>query len=221
MLYALNKNNRKILAKRGAEGRCPTCKEKLIAKCGRIMAHHWAHPGEDCDPWHEHETDWHRYWKSLVPADCVEVTIEKNGKQHRADIITRKGIVIELQHSSISVDDIEEREKFYGEDMIWLFDVSECRPEPRYIDFGFGDKCLANAKEIRLRIQPKNDYHTFRWCHPRKSIAYAKANRYLEVGRDEILRLDKMYILKKCFEKGLLKPKSTFEDWLKRQCAAK
>ena len=148
------------------------------------------------------------------------MTIEKNGKQHRADIVTRKGTVVELQHSSISVDSIEARESFYGK-MIWLFDVSECRPEPRYIDFGFGDKCLANAKEIRLRIQPKNDYHTFRWCHPRKSIAYAKASCYLDVGRGEMLRLDKMYVQKKCFGKGLLKPKSSFEDWLKKECAAK
>jgi hypothetical protein len=220
MLYALNKNNRKILAKRGAEGRCPTCKEKLIAKCGRIMAHHWAHPGEDCDPWHEHETDWHRYWKSLVPADCVEVTIEKNGKQHRADIVTRKGTVVELQHSSISVDSIEAREDFYGK-MIWLFDVRECCPKPKYIDTPFGDTFLTNKKDIRLRLKPKDNIHTFRWCHPRKSIAYAKTNVYLDVGRDEIFGLQKMYIEKRCGGWGFLKPKSVFEDWLKMQCAAK
>ena len=220
MLYALDKNGLKILAERGVEGRCPTCKEKLIAKCGRIMAHHWAHPGEDCDPWHEPETDWHRYWKSLVPSECVEFTFEKNGKQHRADIITREGKVIELQHSSIIVDDIEEREKFYGEDMIWLFDARECCAEPQYHDTGFGGKILTNPNEFRLRLQPKNNYHLFRWYHPRKSIAYAKAKRYLDVGRDQILRLDEMSVQKKCFGKGLLKPKSTFEDWLKKQCAA-
>lgn len=219
MLYALNKNGRKILAKRDAEGRCPTCKEKLIAKCGRIMAHHWAHPGEDCDPWHEHETDWHRYWKSLVPADCVEVTIEKNGKRHRADIVTTKGIVIELQHSSISVDSIEARENFYDK-MIWLFDVSECCPEPKYFDFGSGELVLTNPKQFRLRIRPKGDHHTFRWCHPRKSIAFTNAPVYLDVGRNEIFRLDKMNLEKRCWGWGDLKPKIIFEDWLKKKCSS-
>lgn len=185
------------------------------------MAHHWAHPGKDCDPWHEHETDWHRYWKSLVPADCVEVTIEKNGKRHRADIVTRSGTVIELQHSSISVEDIEEREGFYGK-MVWLFDVSNCRPEPQYQwSVITGEKCETITKELRLRIRPKDDHHTFRWCHPRKSIAYTKTPVYLDVGRDEIFRLKKMYSEKRCGGWGILKSKSVFEDWLRKQCAVK
>jgi len=218
MLYALNNNGQKILATRGAVGHCPTCSETLTPKCGRIMVHHWAHPGEDCDPWHEHETDWHRYWKSLVPAECVEVTVEKNGERHRADIVTRKGKVVELQHSSISVDSIEDREGFYNK-MIWLFDVSACRPEPQYYDsIDSGEKREIITREIRLRIRSKDDHHTFRWCHPRKSIAYAKTPVYLDVGRDEIFRLKKMYIEKRCGGWGDLKPKTVFENWLKKEC---
>jgi competence CoiA-like predicted nuclease len=42
--------------------------------------------------------------------------------KHRADIRRCDGFVIELQHSSISVEDIEAREAFYG-NMCWLLDV--------------------------------------------------------------------------------------------------
>jgi competence protein CoiA len=216
MLDAINTNGRKVSARRGVIGFCPTCNEKLIPKCGRIMKHHWAHPGKDCDPWHEPETNWHLYWKKRVPKDCREVTIEKDGEKHRADIVTRNGTVIELQHSSISVDEIEKREKFYGK-IIWLFDVRECCPKPKYSDNGV-EPIIENKKEIRLRIRAKDDIHTFRWCHPRKSIAYAKANVYLDVGRNEIFGLKKMYLGKRCGGWGLLKPKSFFVDWLKKQC---
>ncbi|MEY2466184.1 MAG: competence protein CoiA, partial [Verrucomicrobiota bacterium] len=190
--------------------------EKLMPKCGHIIVHHWAHPGEDCDPWREHETDWHRYWKSLVPSNCTEVTIERNGAIHRADIVTKKGIVIELQHSSISVDSIQDREAFYGH-MMWLFDLRECRPEPKYEEMN-DRKYLINAKEIRLRLRPKDNHHTFRWCHARKSIAYAKAKVYFDVGGNEIFGLRKMYIEKRCGGWGLLKSKEIFESWLKKQC---
>ncbi len=219
MIYALNKNGRKVKAKSGLKACCPTCNEKLIPKCGRIIVHHWAHPGEDCDSWHEHETDWHRYWKSIVPADCVEVTIEKDGQKHRADIVTRKGTVIELQHSSISVSDIEKREEFYGQ-MMWLFDVRDCCGEPYYIEYE-GEKHLTYQKDIRLRLRPKDGHHTFRWCHARKSIAFAKAHVYLDVGGDEIFGLKKMYVEKKCAGWGIMKPKAFFEDWLKKECKAK
>jgi hypothetical protein len=42
---------------------------------------------------------------------------------HRADLLGNGGIVIELQHSPIGPDEIEQREEFYG-DMLWLFDAT-------------------------------------------------------------------------------------------------
>jgi hypothetical protein len=43
---------------------------------------------------------------------------------HRADIVGNGGVVVELQHSSISAEDIAAREAFYG-DMVWLFDATQ------------------------------------------------------------------------------------------------
>lgn len=205
-------------AKRGVAAWCPICGEKLIPKCGRIVTHHWSHRGEDCDSWREPETEWHRYWKGLVPEDCAEVTIEKNGQKHRADIVTPDGVVIELQHSSLGVEMIERREAFY-ERMIWLFDVRDCCPAPRYLPEYFNGEEPVNWSSIRLRLRRhKKGYHTFRWLHPRKSIAYTTAEAYLDVGQEHIFRLKKMWTEPPCGGWGLLKPKSLFEQWLLKKC---
>lgn len=100
---------------------CPLCSGRVIAKCGTRVTHHWAHEATtDCDPWSEPEGEWHRAWKSLVRPEQREVTMGP----HRADIVSASGQVIELQHSSISAEDIAERCAFYHP-MIWVFDVSK------------------------------------------------------------------------------------------------
>lgn len=109
---------------KGGRGVCPTCSGSVIAKCGQIMAHHWAHASQDdCDPWSEHVGPWHLSWQEPVQDQFVEVTIGP----HRADIRNAEGTVIELQHSSISPEDIAQREEFYG-DMVWVFDATERFP---------------------------------------------------------------------------------------------
>lgn len=218
MLFAVDQDRQKISATPKTEGWCPMCKEKLIPKCGRVVTHHWAHRGEDCDSWREPETEWHRYWKRLVPPEYSEVMIERNGARHRADILTKGGIVIELQHSPLAVDEIAEREAFYGK-MIWLFDVRACRPAHSEN----GIRLPGHAKEIRLRLRPKEGregFHTFRWVHPRRSIAYAQSPTYLDIGSDEIFKLEWMSNDTPCGGKGIIKPQETFESWLRRQCGA-
>jgi competence protein CoiA len=99
----------------GGRGVCPICDSKTIAKCGPRVMHHWAHYRvKDCDPWWENETQWHRDWKNRFPVDCREVShIAKDGEIHRADIKTPTGIVIEIQHSSMTDAERIFREEFY------------------------------------------------------------------------------------------------------------
>ncbi len=118
MLYAIDQRGQRILPSTDAIGTCQICGNGLIPKCGPILKHHWSHRAGDCDTWGETETVWHRWWKSRASPECCEVVIGN----HRADIRRHDGCVIELQHSSISVEDIEAREAFYG-DMLWLLDV--------------------------------------------------------------------------------------------------
>lgn len=85
---------------------------------------HWAHHGRrHCDPWWENETDWHRAWKSQFSENCREVVHfdEVTGEKHVADVKTRRGLVIELQHSAMPPEELQSREKFYGH-MIWIVD---------------------------------------------------------------------------------------------------
>lgn len=119
-LYAVDVNGRKIRAAPGLRGGCQCCGSSLQAKCGRINIWHWAHLAGDCDPWHEPESAWHLKWKECAPDDWCEVAMGP----HRADIRRDDGLVIELQHSLISAEEIEEREKFYDK-MVWLFDATK------------------------------------------------------------------------------------------------
>lgn len=100
----------------------------MIAKCGPRVMHHWAHTGRrNCDPWWENETQWHREWKNLFPESYREVShTAPDGEIHRADIKTPKGIVIEIQHSSMTDAERISRESFY-KNLVWIIDGSVFR----------------------------------------------------------------------------------------------
>src|SRR6266496_6003247 len=83
----------------GQKATCPLCNGNMIGKCGEIYVWHWQHHHDrNCDPWKEHETDWHRKWKAKFPNDWQEVIIENNDEKHIADIKTEDGVVIEFQN---------------------------------------------------------------------------------------------------------------------------
>lgn len=124
MKFGIDKKTReRIEAKKGHLAVCPCCDLDLIPKCGEFNIHHWAHKrGNNCDPWAEPETEWHRNWKDQFPGDWQEkirfdsVTNEK----HIADIcVPASKLVIEFQNSPISKAELESRERFYKK-MIWV-----------------------------------------------------------------------------------------------------
>jgi competence protein CoiA len=121
-------NDKRVEASLGARGVCPLCGSEMIAKCGPRVMHHWAHHRpKDCDPWWENETQWHRDWKNLFPLENREVShIAKDGEIHRADVKTPSGIVVELQHSTMTDTERQSRETFYG-NMVWVLDGSVFR----------------------------------------------------------------------------------------------
>lgn len=116
-------NGRRSEARTGARGTCPDCGAAMLAKCGTRVVHHWAHVSRrNCDPWWENETNWHREWKSKFPEECREVShTAPDGEIHRADIKTPTGIVIEVQHSTMTDQERESRESFY-QNLIWILD---------------------------------------------------------------------------------------------------
>jgi competence protein CoiA len=163
MIYAKHETGQRIEPTPGAKAICPTCNEEVIAKCGSINRWHWSHRGDtDCDPWSEHEGPWHLGWKEYFAPSEREIVIGP----HRADIRTKAGRVIELQHSPISAEDIREREEFYGPGMVWVVDASA----------------------FWKNLEPCSWGYIWRW--PRKSWLNAKRPLYFDVGdRNRLLRV--------------------------------
>jgi competence protein CoiA len=121
MKYAII-NDEKLEATPKSKARCHCCSEQLIAKCGSINVWHWSHfPKRHCDNWWENETIWHRHWKSHFSKEEQEVVLfdKLSGEKHIADIKTSKGLILELQNSPISEDELLSREIFY-DDMFWI-----------------------------------------------------------------------------------------------------
>lgn len=116
-------NGQRQEAKPGLSANCQACDHPLIAKCGELRVHHWAHKRHlDCDPWWENETEWHRAWKNQFPADWQEIIHRAgDGERHIADVKTHAGWVIEFQHSNIATDERLSREAYY-QHMIWVVD---------------------------------------------------------------------------------------------------
>ena len=174
MLYAESSSGEKILATKHGRAFCPFCKTVTIAKCGEINPHHWAHESiKVCDEWFESESKWHLHWKSLFPKEFIEVTIQKNEKRHRADIIGYNGTVVELQHSPISPTVINDRELFY-ENMIWLFDMASKR-------HSFTRKAQISETEF-----------SFKWSYPRWSLIMCKKPLYFDFGTKKMLCVTKL-----------------------------
>lgn len=151
MVYAIDENGLRIPAMRGMRAKCPCCRETVLARCGDLKVWHWAHADAPlCDPWWESETEWHLSWKRHVPPERAEVPMG----EHRADLLAPDGAVVELQHSPISIQEIHERERFYGPKMIWLLD---------------GEVFRGN-----FRVQRVGDGARFHWSWPRLTWLYAK-----------------------------------------------
>ena len=117
-------DGKKIIAKPGLIGHCPSCGSELIPRCGNIKIHHWAHKSKKmCDNWWENETQWHRDWKNHFPNEWQEVVqIADDGEKHIADVKTKEGWVVEFQHSYLKHEERESRNKFYNPNLIWIVD---------------------------------------------------------------------------------------------------
>lgn len=157
MIFAL-KNGERIEPTPKDKALCPICNEEVIAKCGSIKVWHWSHRSlNDCDTWSEGETEWHKSWKDNFPKEQQEVVIGK----HRADVKLHSGMVVELQNSPISAEEIKEREKYYAE-MIWLLN---------------GETLGKN-----IFISKKDNYCSFKWNWFPKSWSFSNKTIYIDLN---------------------------------------
>jgi len=166
VFLALDSSLATVEARPNQRAQCPLCRKPVLSKCGEIVDWHWAHlAGGDCDPWAEAETPWHRWWKERAPASWREVTVG----EHRADIRRPDDhVVIELQHSPISPEEIREREAYYGH-MVWLIDGRLLTREVRMFD---------DWTRRLGQVRPG----TWSWLWPRKSFLAARRRVFLDLG---------------------------------------
>ena len=130
MRYAIVDGER-AEAQPGQRGVCQCCGGQTIAKCGEHVVWHWAHKRrEECDPWWESETEWHRSWKDRFPLEWQEVLHcdPESGEKHIADVKTPHGLVVEIQNSPIHPDEMRSREDFYSK-LVWIVNGDRRYPD--------------------------------------------------------------------------------------------
>ena len=145
MKFALH-GGKRVEAEANLKGAvCQVCKAEVIAKCGDIKIHHWAHKSKrKCDHWWENETQWHRDWKNQFSKDWQEIVhTSETGEGHIADIKTPKGLVVEFQHSPIKPEEILARNTFY-KNIIWIVDGKRRKYDERKFE-----EAIEFSKELK------------------------------------------------------------------------
>lgn len=167
------------------KGICRCCSGETVSKCGRYKVWHWAHKSKSpCDNWWEKETQWHRDWKNNFPSQWQEVVHfdTKTGEKHIADVKTEHGLVIELQHSLITPEEMTARENFYG-NIVWI--VDGCRNDLDKTCFHLGRSDIIN-KPNSPSMCVFDWYHTgklfHRWSFTEKPV-------FIDFGEDILWRL--------------------------------
>lgn len=152
MLYGVNKLGVKVEPSRDlVDAYCPYCGCKLIAKCGDINRHHWAHVVDsNCKFYGENEGEWHLNWKRLFNTDFVEVQIG----DCRADVVCGDTI-LEFQDSTIDVNTIKDREFNYdrrGYTVLWIVNLNDIDRNRIFIRDAKYDSLALSIKYPRKHI---------------------------------------------------------------------
>ena len=151
-------NDKRIEATKGAKGACPCCDNDLVAKCGEIYIHHWAHKKKCDDHWWENETEWHRNWKNKFPKEWQEIIQkDESGEKHIADVKTSNGWVIEFQHSAIAREERDSRDYFYNK-LIWIVDGTRLKTDVEQFKGEINSaKHISNEPEILGELVEESD----------------------------------------------------------------
>lgn len=155
MLQAYNDSGKPIKPYPGGKGLCPGCNTPIIAKCGKVNSWHWAHESlEDCDGWkYEPMTEWHLKWQSYFHPDDTEVIVSKQGRFHIADIMGINGLVIEIQNSSITAEEVQIREEFYGK-TLWVLNGHSFAENLRFP--AFSDSMRYDSVKMYFKVERRS-----------------------------------------------------------------
>ena len=159
---------------------CQICNQPMMQRrcVHRIdhFAHFSPHGNKNIVPCSDHwgydKTEWHMEWQKRFPVDNMERVLESHGKKHIADVLVGD-IVVEFQHSPISLTEFNERNSFYtslGFKVIWVFDMADEYENGRFA---------------------QNDYEWYyKWAHAKKlfkemDLKDIKATIYFQLSYSE------------------------------------
>lgn len=103
---------------------------ELVFVNGKKNKPHFRHKNTNDLDFSNPMTEWHCEWQSNFPITEVEFKkiCEKQIKNRRADILLDDNNIIEIQHSLITKDEVENRindYKFHNKNIIWVIDGNE------------------------------------------------------------------------------------------------
>ena len=140
LLAANDINSTRVLASEADSSKeyfCPICTQLLINRLnGKKRIPYFAHYGagthngrisSKCtETWSSDMSEWHKEWQNRFPSETIEIIMEYSGEKHRADVKTPEQVVVEFQHSNLSLEEFRARNRFYHDcdcRVIWVFDM--------------------------------------------------------------------------------------------------
>jgi competence CoiA-like predicted nuclease len=193
MEFAVDRTGKRIHASEAIKEKqyfCPLCDNKVILRQGEINIEHFAHIKKCDDNWHYDVSEWHSEWQNQFPKNNQEIVIEYNGEKHRADVMAC-GHVIEFQHSPITAEEFNKRNRFYlsyGKKVIWIFDfrnefengLMECYDEWHRNKDNGGKFMWKYAKRFLQNYLPQRDKNIIVFFQIAEADYTNKKEAYLE-----------------------------------------
>lgn len=217
---ALHDGKRKTVwqVESGDRGSCLWTGAEMVA-CKGELRQYWRYLADppELPVGYENETIWHASWKSPILDDRLEVTFERDGVVHRADILGTNNQVIEIQRNPLTLFDVRERASFYrrelGQDnpdyrLVWVVNLNDIwqktfKPLTKRVD---GTKNqfevewarkrewvneMAVSKQHRLFIDfnPTNDKLIQMWGHEGNlKASYVSKARFFAQYMDDVAK---------------------------------
>jgi predicted RNA-binding Zn-ribbon protein involved in translation (DUF1610 family) len=157
MKYAIV-NGQRAEPSKGTKGTCPACGSEMISRICKTKVDHWAHKSkQNCDPWWENETVWHREWKNHFEIEWQEIVHkdETTGEIHIADISTPHGWTIEIQHSPMDDEERKARNAFYKK-IVWVVDGARRKTDINQLNSLLASSIKLKTKFPTFAVNPDN-----------------------------------------------------------------
>jgi len=165
---------------------CPACSEEVILKKGNIREHHFSHFPETKCKYGKGESQIHYKVKREIylalknHANCSKCELERPLKGVRPDVslvINNHYVAIEVQNSSISIDEINRRFRQYrnlGINLIWIFP----QVAPKCFLHGEFEEEVCKVKAWEQHIHDIQKDKVYYWQHGGYVIPYHYASFY-------------------------------------------